>query len=114
MDVLDGGVGQVNALQTLKERAETEKSGEAADSSERESQRSGPGNSRTPQVLVDLVGRESQLVASLHRFIADLAAKIDGVTTETEAWGLWWDNELQEVSEGVSKLTNFFEAAGDR
>lgn len=114
MDVLDGGLGQIKALQTLKECAETEKSGEAAGSSESESQTSGAGNSRTPQVLVDLVGRESQLVADLHRFIAGLATKINGVATEPEAWGLWWDSELQEVSEGVRKLAKFFEAAGDR
>lgn len=114
MDVLEGGVEEVNALQTLTERAATGEGGESAGSFESKSQTSAPGNCRTPQVLVDLVGKEKQVVADLHRFIADLAAKINGVTTGPEVWGLWWNSELQEVSEGVSKLAKFFEAACDR
>lgn len=111
MDVLDGGVRQTSAFDN-REGCAGAGSGDGFFPSE--SQTTDAAKCPTPHVLADLVGRETQLVAGLRRFVAGVAAKVNGAMAEREVWSLWWDSQLGEVSEAVRELATYFEASGER
>lgn len=114
MDVLEGGVRQASAFDNRDGCAGVGSGDDADGSFTSEVPTTDAVNGQTSHALADLVGRESQLVADLRRFVAGVAAKVNGVMMEPEVWGLWWDSQLAEVSEAVRELANYFEAAGER
>eukprot|EP00752_Nemacystus_decipiens_P017564 g15739.t1 len=114
IDVLEGGVRQASALNNWEECAVEGSGGGTDDFFPSEGRTTDAANGPTSQVLADLVGRETQLVAGLRRFVAGVAAKVNGAMAEPEVWGLWWDSRLEGVSEAVRELAIYFEAAGER
>ncbi|CAM9851512.1 unnamed protein product [Scytosiphon promiscuus] len=115
MDVLKGGAEQVNAYQRTDRRAWAAKDGDSVEASRSGSDASGQaGCHNVQQSLVDLVGLEKQLAVDLRRFVAEVAARVEGAMAGPEMWGLWWDSHLDDVSRAVEKSARYFEAAGDR
>lgn len=114
MDVLEGGVRQASAFDH-QERCTGAANGDDTDGFfTSEGQATDSDKSQTAHLLANLVGREAQLVAYLRRFVAGLAARVNGAMAGPELWGLWWDSQLAEASEAVRELAKYFEAAGER
>lgn len=114
MDVLEGGVRQADAFDNREECAGAGIDGDADGLLSSDGQTPDAAKCQTSHVLAGLVDRETQLVADLRRFVAGVAAKVNGAMAEPEVWGLWWDSQLEEVSEAVRELATYFEAAGER
>ncbi|CAM9515573.1 unnamed protein product [Ectocarpus sp. 12 AP-2014] len=108
MDVLEGGMEQVNVLQ-LKERC-----GDTDSFLESGGQASDSGGRQSMQSLADLAGTERRLVVDLRRFLAIVAARVEGVMVEPETWGFWWDSQLVDVSEALAEVARYFEAASGK
>lgn len=114
MDVLEGGVEQANAFQLKDRCVGTAEDDDTGGFSKSEGQTFDVGNDRTAQFLADLDIKEKQLVADLRRFVADVAAKVDEAMAEPEVWGLWWDSQLNDISDAVRESAEYFKAASDR
>lgn len=114
MDVLEGGVRQASAFDNREGCASAANGGDTDGSFASDGQTTDSGKCRTSHLLADLVGREAQLVADLRRFVAGVAAKVNGAMAGPDVWGLWWDSQLTEISEAMGELAKYFEAAGER
>lgn len=114
MDVLEGGVAQSNAFQPEEGFAGTAKDHDTGVVSKSEGQTFDFGNERTAQFLSDLTGKEKLLAATLRRFVAGVAARVDEAMTGPEVCGLWWDSQLADVSKAVKESAEYFKAAGHR
>lgn len=114
MDVLEGGVRQISAFDNREGCAGAGSGGDTDGFFQSEGQTTDAAKCPPSHALADLVGKETQLVADLRRFVAGVAAKVNGAMAEPDMWGLWWDSQLEEVSEAVRELAAYFEAAGER
>lgn len=114
MDVLEGAVRQASAFENREGCAGTGNGGGTDGSLASVGQTADATKCQTLHALADLVGRETQLVADLRRFVAAVAAKVNGAMAEPKVWGLWWDSQLAEVSEAVKELAKYFEAGSER
>lgn len=113
-DVLDGAVEQSDVFGAMQSSRGTADDSNATEFAECESHTSEATNNFTPHLLAGLAKTEKQLSASLSRFVADLADRVDEAVLEPEEWGLWWESQLVGVSEAVRDMVEYFEAASER
>lgn len=113
MEVLQGGVKQTNAFESKGRCAGESPAVDLYDEGD-EGQASGPLNDQSMHLLAGIAGAEKQLVADLRRFVEDIAARIETAMVDSDLWGMWWNSELEDVSEAVMDLVTYFEAAATR
>lgn len=115
-DVLEGAVVQLKSFESKQRCAvETRDLGNAVGLSQSEVHASDSGESQSPQLLLGVIaGTEGQVTAHLRRFVVHVAEKIEQTLAEPEVWGMWWNSEMEDVSEAVRDMATYFEAAVSR
>lgn len=114
MDVLEGGIQLAGACRMMQCSMLQEPGDDCSDPAEGERWVRTSGVNQNPHLLACVLKAEEQLAATLRRFIAELANKINQAMVVPEDWGIWWESRLVDASDAVGNMVEYFEAASPR